>query len=148
MRQLDAEYRLDKNIKIAMLYLEDDDAVSAEAFIKKASALIGSCKVSAGGRAAYRHPSAHHHAQAAVCECVHGVDAPLVAAAAGDDIAVTTAACTVGCAQADLLRKCCPLWWCVPGGDADAIEMPSLSAVSDHREDREYQPSIRSFYNL
>ncbi len=44
MRQLDAEYRLDKNIKIAMLYLEDDDAVSAEAFIKKASALIGSCK--------------------------------------------------------------------------------------------------------
>ena len=47
MRQLDAEYRLDKNIKIAMLYLEDDDAVSAEAFIKKASALIGSCKVHA-----------------------------------------------------------------------------------------------------
>ncbi len=47
MRQLDAEYRLDKNIKIAMLYLEDDDAVSAEAFIKKASALIGSCKASA-----------------------------------------------------------------------------------------------------
>ena len=47
MRQLDAEYRLDKNIKIAMLYLEDDDAVSAEAFIKKASALIGSCKARA-----------------------------------------------------------------------------------------------------
>ena len=56
MRQLDAEYRLDKNIKIAMLYLEDDDAVSAEAFIKKASALIGSCK------ARTVHPSvATHH---------------------------------------------------------------------------------------
>ena len=53
MRQLDAEYRLDKNIKIAMLYLEDDDAVSAEAFIKKASALIGSCKA----RAARGHPT-------------------------------------------------------------------------------------------
>lgn len=52
MRQLDAEYRLDKNIKIAMLYLEDDDAVSAEAFIKKASALIGSCK--ARGRTSHR----------------------------------------------------------------------------------------------
>ena len=47
MRQLEPEYRLEKNIKIAMLYLEDDDAVSAEAFIKKASALIGACKVGA-----------------------------------------------------------------------------------------------------
>ena len=45
MRQLDPEYRLQTNIRIAMLYLEDDDAVSAETFIKKASALIGSCKV-------------------------------------------------------------------------------------------------------
>lgn len=45
MRQLDAEYRLEKNINIAMLYLEDDDAVSAETYIKKASSLIGACKV-------------------------------------------------------------------------------------------------------
>lgn len=46
MRQLDAEYRLEKNVNIAMLYLEDDDAVSAETYIKKASSLIGACKVS------------------------------------------------------------------------------------------------------
>ncbi len=45
MRTLDGEYKLSKNIKIAMLYLEDDDAVKAEMFIKKASALIASCKV-------------------------------------------------------------------------------------------------------
>ena len=40
-----AEYKLAKNIKIAMLYLEDDDAVSAETYIKKASSLLTSCKV-------------------------------------------------------------------------------------------------------
>ncbi len=40
MRQLDNAYRLSKNIKITMLYLEDDDPVSAEQYIKKASALI------------------------------------------------------------------------------------------------------------
>ena len=45
MRTLDGEYKLSKNIKIAMLYLEDDDAVKAEMFIKKASALIANCKV-------------------------------------------------------------------------------------------------------
>lgn len=39
------EYKLSKNIKIAMLYLEDDDAVSAETYIKKASSLLTSCKV-------------------------------------------------------------------------------------------------------
>ncbi|KAK9863293.1 hypothetical protein WJX84_010863 [Apatococcus fuscideae] len=44
MRTLDGEYKLSKNIKIAMLYLEDDDAVKAEMFIKKASALIANCK--------------------------------------------------------------------------------------------------------
>ena len=46
MRVLDDEYKLRQNIKIAMLYLEDDDAVSAEIFIKKAATLIASCKVS------------------------------------------------------------------------------------------------------
>lgn len=45
MRVLDNEYKLRQNIKIAMLYLEDDDAVSAEMFIKKAATLIASCKV-------------------------------------------------------------------------------------------------------
>lgn len=45
MRVLDNEYKLRQNIKIAMLYLEDDDSVNAELFIKKASSLIASCKV-------------------------------------------------------------------------------------------------------
>ncbi|PRW20786.1 COP9 signalosome complex subunit 4 [Chlorella sorokiniana] len=44
MRLLDAEYKLGKNIKIAMLYLEDEDAVSAEQYIKKASSLLTACK--------------------------------------------------------------------------------------------------------
>ena len=42
---VDAEYKLEKNIKIAMLYLEDDDAVNAETFIKKAASLITGTKV-------------------------------------------------------------------------------------------------------
>ena len=42
---VDAEYKLQKNIKIAMLYLEDDDAVNAETFIKKAATLITGTKV-------------------------------------------------------------------------------------------------------
>ncbi len=45
MRTVDAEYKLEKNIKIAMLYLEDDDAVNAETFIKKAASLITGTKV-------------------------------------------------------------------------------------------------------
>ena len=45
MRVLDNEYKLRQNIKIAMLYLEDDDAINAEAFIKKAASLITSSKV-------------------------------------------------------------------------------------------------------
>lgn len=52
MRVLDGEYKLQKNIQIAMLYLEDDDAVSAETYIKKASSLLSNCKVrpaSSGG---------------------------------------------------------------------------------------------------
>lgn len=44
MRTLDPEYKLQKNVKIAMLYLEDDDAVNAELYIKKASALLGAVK--------------------------------------------------------------------------------------------------------
>jgi hypothetical protein len=40
-----SEYKLSKNIKIAMLYLEDDDAVAAEQYIKKASSLLSGCKV-------------------------------------------------------------------------------------------------------
>ena len=46
MRVLDNEYKLKQNIRIAMLYLEDDDAVNAEAYIKKASSLIASSKAS------------------------------------------------------------------------------------------------------
>lgn len=42
---VDAEYKLEKNIKIAMLYLEDDDAINAETFIKKAASLITGTKV-------------------------------------------------------------------------------------------------------
>ena len=45
MRVLDSEYKLRQNIKIAMLYLEDDDSINAELFIKKASSLIASSKV-------------------------------------------------------------------------------------------------------
>eukprot|EP00877_Chromochloris_zofingiensis_P013874 jgi/Chrzof1/8740/Cz03g22180.t1 len=44
MRVLDNQYKLQKNIKIAMLYLEDDDPVSAEQYIKKASSLITASK--------------------------------------------------------------------------------------------------------
>jgi len=44
MRLIEPEYKLSKNIKIAMLYLEDDDAVSAESFIRKASSLITACQ--------------------------------------------------------------------------------------------------------
>ncbi|KAI3437752.1 hypothetical protein D9Q98_000200 [Chlorella vulgaris] len=44
MRLLDAEFKLATNIKIAMLFLEDDDAVAAETYIKKASSLLSSCK--------------------------------------------------------------------------------------------------------
>lgn len=44
MRQVDDEYKLKQNVRIAMLYLEDDDAVNAEVFIKKAATLIANCK--------------------------------------------------------------------------------------------------------
>eukprot|EP00199_Chlamydomonas_sp_CCMP681_P002109 CAMPEP_0119103228 /NCGR_PEP_ID=MMETSP1180-20130426/1720_1 /TAXON_ID=3052 ORGANISM="Chlamydomonas cf sp, Strain CCMP681" /NCGR_SAMPLE_ID=MMETSP1180 /ASSEMBLY_ACC=CAM_ASM_000741 /LENGTH=388 /DNA_ID=CAMNT_0007087677 /DNA_START=29 /DNA_END=1195 /DNA_ORIENTATION=+ len=43
-RNLDPIYKLSKHIKIAMLFLEDDDPVNAEVYIKKASALISLCK--------------------------------------------------------------------------------------------------------
>ncbi|CAI5492372.1 unnamed protein product [Closterium sp. Naga37s-1] len=43
-RGQDVKYRLGKCIKIALLYLEDDDAVSAETYIKKASFDIGEHK--------------------------------------------------------------------------------------------------------
>lgn len=42
-----AEYKLGKLVQIAMLYLEDDDAVAAETYIKKASSLLAACKVRA-----------------------------------------------------------------------------------------------------
>jgi hypothetical protein len=74
-RNLDPLYKLSKNIKIAMLFLEDDDSVNAEVggvaassppacattfllcllcqvYIKKASALISTSKVSC-------HPCIH-----------------------------------------------------------------------------------------
>ncbi|KAL2924257.1 COP9 signalosome complex subunit 4 [Bienertia sinuspersici] len=40
MRGIDDTYRLSKCVQIARLYLEDDDAVNAEAFINKASFLV------------------------------------------------------------------------------------------------------------
>ena len=42
---VDAEYKLSKNVKIAMLFLEDEDPVNAELYIKKASSLLTSTKV-------------------------------------------------------------------------------------------------------
>eukprot|EP00879_Flechtneria_rotunda_P003196 GHRR01003419.1.p1 GENE.GHRR01003419.1~~GHRR01003419.1.p1 ORF type:complete len:398 (+),score=130.77 GHRR01003419.1:295-1488(+) len=44
VRAVEPQYKLQTHIKIAMLYLEDDDPVSAETFIKKASSLIASNK--------------------------------------------------------------------------------------------------------
>ena len=41
---VDAEYKLSKNVKIAMLFLEDEDPVNAELYIKKASSLLTSTK--------------------------------------------------------------------------------------------------------
>nr|XP_024375288.1 COP9 signalosome complex subunit 4-like isoform X1 [Physcomitrium patens] len=43
-RMLDDAYKLEKCVKIALLYLEDDDAINAEIFIKKASFLVNNCK--------------------------------------------------------------------------------------------------------
>ncbi|KAK9270934.1 hypothetical protein L1049_026521 [Liquidambar formosana] len=40
MRVIDDKFRLSKCVQIARLYLEDDDAVNAEAFINKASFLV------------------------------------------------------------------------------------------------------------
>ena len=45
MRNIDPSYKLQTNIKITMLYLEDDDPVAAETYIKKASSLIAGAKV-------------------------------------------------------------------------------------------------------
>lgn len=45
VRLLDGEYRLEKNVRIARLYLEDDDPVAAETYIKKASSLVAAIKV-------------------------------------------------------------------------------------------------------
>jgi hypothetical protein len=39
-RVLESSYKLEKCVKIAQLYLEDDDALSAETFIKKAAFLV------------------------------------------------------------------------------------------------------------
>lgn len=44
MRVVDSEFKIDTYVKIAMLYLEDEDSVSAEMYIKKASSLLGACK--------------------------------------------------------------------------------------------------------
>ncbi|XP_020080781.1 COP9 signalosome complex subunit 4-like [Ananas comosus] len=40
IRMLDDAYKLSKCVQIALLYLEDDDAVNAEVFINKASFLV------------------------------------------------------------------------------------------------------------
>eukprot|EP00245_Coleochaete_scutata_P009413 TRINITY_DN3090_c0_g1_i1.p1 TRINITY_DN3090_c0_g1~~TRINITY_DN3090_c0_g1_i1.p1 ORF type:complete len:401 (+),score=100.64 TRINITY_DN3090_c0_g1_i1:15-1217(+) len=42
-RNLNDTYKLGKLVKVALLYLEDDDAVNAEIFIKKASFLVPNC---------------------------------------------------------------------------------------------------------
>mmetsp|Transcript_45898 Transcript_45898/g.73459 ORF Transcript_45898/g.73459 Transcript_45898/m.73459 type:complete len:406 (+) Transcript_45898:100-1317(+) len=44
IRVLTDEFKLQKCVQIAMLYLEDDDALNAETFIKKASFLLAACK--------------------------------------------------------------------------------------------------------
>eukprot|EP00775_Hariotina_reticulata_P005247 gene5247-5482_t len=44
VRAVEPQYKLAKHIKIAMLYLEDDDPVAADGFIKKASSLIAGSK--------------------------------------------------------------------------------------------------------
>jgi len=41
---LDDTYKLAKCVKIALLYLEDDDAINAEVFIKKASFMVNNCR--------------------------------------------------------------------------------------------------------
>lgn len=43
-RQYSVEYKLDTYLKIARLYLEDDDPVQAEAFINRASLLQAESK--------------------------------------------------------------------------------------------------------
>mmetsp|Transcript_26812 Transcript_26812/g.86073 ORF Transcript_26812/g.86073 Transcript_26812/m.86073 type:complete len:173 (-) Transcript_26812:55-573(-) len=45
IRHLGDEYKLAKCVKISLLYLEDDDAVNAEKFIKRASFLLNTCQV-------------------------------------------------------------------------------------------------------
>lgn len=44
MRQVDDQYKLEKYVKIAMLYLEDADHINAEVYIKRSAALIGDCQ--------------------------------------------------------------------------------------------------------
>ena len=44
IRVLSDEYKLQKCVQIATLYLEDDDALNADMFIKKASFLLAACK--------------------------------------------------------------------------------------------------------
>lgn len=56
IRVLTDEYKLKKCVQIAMLYLEDDDALNADTFIKKASFLLAACKVRSHERPA-RIPS-------------------------------------------------------------------------------------------
>jgi len=43
MRLIDPEYKLGMYVRIAMLYLEEEDVVGAETFIKRASSLLSSC---------------------------------------------------------------------------------------------------------
>jgi COP9 signalosome complex subunit 4 len=47
IRVLSDEYKLQKCVQIATLYLQDDDAINAETFIKKAAFLLAACKVRA-----------------------------------------------------------------------------------------------------
>lgn len=47
-------YVLDKYIRIAMLYLQVDDSVSAEQFINRASMLVGSPEIDATTKQTYK----------------------------------------------------------------------------------------------
>ena len=75
---LDDNYKVDKYIKIAMLYLQDDESVNAETYINRASLLInddtdGALKLQHKARAPARGPGARHIARAPSARRAAGV---------------------------------------------------------------------------
>ena len=78
IRVLDDNYKVDKYIKIAMLYLQDDESVNAETYINRASLLInddtdGALKLQHKARAPARGPGARHIARAPSARRAAGV---------------------------------------------------------------------------